>query len=120
MTNRISTDIILASIDIAALANEMHAAGDYDAVAHAHDAIDGCEWSRDAIAGMYRRGTLTHPCVVVQALCGGCSLRVKTAAHIAGEDADAGIASIADDGTIVVAWDTGTRTTADPADLVLA
>jgi phosphoribosylaminoimidazole (AIR) synthetase len=50
----------------------------------------------------------------------GGSVRVKTAAHITGEGADAGIARLADDGTIVVAWDTGTRTPADPADLVLA
>jgi hypothetical protein len=48
------------------------------------------------------------------------SVRVKTATHITGEDADAGIARIAEDGSIVVAWDTGTRTPADPADLILA
>ena len=47
-------------------------------------------------------------------------VRVKTAAHITGDDADAGIARIADDGTIVVAWDTGVTTPADPADLVRA
>jgi hypothetical protein len=119
MTTRISTDTILADIDLAALADEMHAAGDYDAVAIAHDAIDGCEWSRDAIAGMYRRGTLTHPSEVVQALCGRPSVRVKTATHITGEDADAGIARIADDGSIVVAWDTGVVTPCDAESLVL-
>jgi hypothetical protein len=46
-------------------------------------------------------------------------VRVETAAHITGEDADAGIARIAEDGTIVVAWDTGVVTPCDAESLVL-
>jgi hypothetical protein len=49
-------------------------------------------------------------------------VRVKTAAHITGDDAEAGIARLArlnECGDIIVAWDSGVVTEAAPTDIVL-